>query len=69
MAEEAAEKHRKAFLQGLKPIGFWSFTPGLKPRPPKERHSPQAAKPWCDEKADVHTDSVVLNFLAGDIEH
>jgi len=36
-AKEAAEKHRKAFLQGLKPIGFRTFTPGLKPRPPKEK--------------------------------
>jgi len=36
-AEEAAEKHRKAFLQRLKPIGYKGFTPGLKPRPPKEQ--------------------------------
>jgi|GEM_PF-1991051 hypothetical protein len=35
-AEQAAEKPRKDFLQGLKPIGYKSFTPGLKPRPPKE---------------------------------
>jgi hypothetical protein len=31
------EKHREAFLQGLKPVGFWCFTLGLKPRPPKEK--------------------------------
>ncbi len=36
-AEEAGEKHRKTFLQGLKPIGFRNLTPGLKPRPPKEK--------------------------------
>jgi hypothetical protein len=36
-AEEAAEKHQKAFLQGLKPIRFGCFTPGLKPQPPKEK--------------------------------
>jgi hypothetical protein len=24
------------FPQGLKPVGYKSFTPGLKPRPPKE---------------------------------
>src|SRR5208283_5398368 len=26
----------RGFLQGLKPTGFGSFAPGLKPRPPKE---------------------------------
>jgi len=36
MAEEAAEKCMKTFLQGLKPIGFEGFTQGLKPLPPKE---------------------------------
>src|SRR5208282_2954738 len=36
MAEEAAGKYRKDFLQGLKPIGYKCNTPGLKPRPPKE---------------------------------
>ena len=32
----AEEKPRNAFLQGLKPIQSKRFTPGLKPRPPKE---------------------------------
>jgi molybdate transport system substrate-binding protein len=36
-AEEATEKGRKGFLQGLKPVGYTDFTPGLKPRPPKEK--------------------------------
>jgi hypothetical protein len=27
----------KVFLQGLKPADFEGFTPGLKPRPPKEQ--------------------------------
>jgi hypothetical protein len=35
-AEEAAGEYRKNFLQGLKPIDISGFTPGLKPRPPKE---------------------------------
>jgi hypothetical protein len=35
-------KDRKNFLQGLKPIGFRDFTPGLKPRPPKETSFLQA---------------------------
>jgi hypothetical protein len=34
--KEAAEKHRNSFLQGLKPSRSGCFTPGLKPRPPKE---------------------------------
>jgi hypothetical protein len=54
-AEEAAEKYRKAFLQGLKPIGFKSFTPGLKPRPPKERRPFPQAVPftalWAKSRA------------------
>ena len=33
----ATEKSEKCFLQGLKPIGFGGFTPGLKSRPPKEK--------------------------------
>jgi hypothetical protein len=36
MADQAAGKYRKDFLQGLKPIGYEATTPGLKPRPPKE---------------------------------
>ncbi len=36
-AEEATQRGRKCFLQWLKPIGPKRFTPGLKPRPPKER--------------------------------
>src|SRR5208337_1084553 len=35
--KEVAEKPGKDFLQGLKPVGASSFTPGLKPRPPKEK--------------------------------
>src|SRR5208283_3404248 len=35
-SHQPAKKHGKAFLQGLKPIGFGSFTPGLKLRPPKD---------------------------------
>src|SRR5271157_1877320 len=38
-AEQGAEKLDKDSLQGLKPIGHRGFTPGLKPRPPKERTS------------------------------
>jgi hypothetical protein len=38
-AWRAAEKARKTFLQGLKPIRARRFAPGLKPRPPKERNS------------------------------
>ena len=34
----AAEKPSKPFLQGLKPIQSRRFTPGLRPRPPKERN-------------------------------
>jgi hypothetical protein len=37
MAEQAAEEYWIDFLQGLKPVGHRSFTPGLKPRPPEER--------------------------------
>ena len=37
MTSQAAEKLVKVFLQGLKPIGFRTFMPGLKPRPPKEK--------------------------------
>jgi len=37
MAEEAAEKCKNTFLQGLKPIGFEGFAQGLKPLPPKEK--------------------------------
>jgi len=51
--EEAAERHRKAFLRGLKPIGYKSFTPELKPRPPKEQAFPASCeavplkkRPW-----------------------
>ncbi len=36
-AEESAGKYGNSFLQGLKPIDCRSFTPGLKPRPPKEK--------------------------------
>jgi len=36
-ASEAAEKCRKTFLQGLKPVGFEGLTQGLKPLPPKEK--------------------------------
>jgi len=34
--EAATEKQGKHFLQGLKPIHAERFTPGLKPRPPRE---------------------------------
>jgi hypothetical protein len=44
-AEEVGEEYREDFLQGLKPIGYKCFTPGLKPRPPKERTFPQTVKP------------------------
>jgi len=37
MAEEAAEKSKERFLQGLKPNGFEGFTQGLKPLPAKEK--------------------------------
>jgi hypothetical protein len=37
MAEEDAENNKRTLLQGLKPIGYMGFTPGLKPRPPKEK--------------------------------
>jgi len=43
-AEEAAEKCRKDSLQGLKPIGYKGFTPGLKPRPPKETTFPASCE-------------------------
>jgi len=43
-AEEAAGKYRKEFLQGLKPTGYKGFTPGLKPRPPKEKTFSAACK-------------------------
>jgi hypothetical protein len=36
MDEEGAERPEKAFLQGLKPIVYKGFAPGLKPRPPKD---------------------------------
>jgi rRNA maturation RNase YbeY len=36
-ALQVAKKGRPSFLQGLKPIDSGGFTPGLKPRPPKER--------------------------------
>ena len=36
-AKQAAEKLGETFLQGLKPIGAKSLTPGLKPRPPREK--------------------------------
>jgi hypothetical protein len=35
-AELAAEKRPKTFLQGLKPVRYKAFTPGLKPLPPEE---------------------------------
>jgi len=41
-SEEAADKSKKGFLQGLKPIGFGGIAPGLKSRPPKEKFPPQA---------------------------
>jgi hypothetical protein len=31
-----SQKQEKNFLQGLKPLDSKLFTPGLKPRPPKE---------------------------------
>jgi hypothetical protein len=31
------EKTLQGFLQGLKPVGLRALTPGLKPRPPKEK--------------------------------
>jgi hypothetical protein len=37
MPEKVAEESEKSFLQGLKPICFGAFSPGLKPRPPKEK--------------------------------
>jgi len=43
-AEEAAEKGRKDSLQRLKPIGYKGFTPGLKPRPPKETTFPASCE-------------------------
>jgi len=45
-AEQAAEKLDKGYLQGLKPNGYKGFTPGLKPRPPKEE---------CKELRGRHT--------------
>src|SRR5208337_2592935 len=35
--KEVAGKAEKHFLQGLKPLSFKGFTPGLKPRPPEEK--------------------------------
>src|SRR6266436_7382347 len=35
---EHCGKRGNNFLQGLKPIGFMRVTPGLKPRPPEEKH-------------------------------
>jgi hypothetical protein len=32
-----AKEYRHVYLQGLKPIRFSGFAPGLKPRPPKEK--------------------------------
>jgi len=37
MAKQVADESKKGFLQGLKPVGFGASTPGLKPRPPKEK--------------------------------
>jgi hypothetical protein len=35
--EQVAEKGLQPFLQGLKPFHSRSISPGLKPRPPKEK--------------------------------
>jgi len=36
MERGRAEKPEGGSLEGLKPVGFRLFAPGLKPRPPKE---------------------------------
>src|SRR5271166_3638504 len=50
MDKPAEEKHRRVFLQGLKPIYLYTFTLGLKPRPTKERVLParrRGRRPGC----------------------
>jgi hypothetical protein len=43
-ADEAAEKGLKPFPQGLKPASLGGFTPGLQPRPPKEKLFPASCE-------------------------
>ena len=40
-------ERQKEFLQGLKPIILSGFTPGLKPRPPKEKNFPRRDAVRC----------------------
>ena len=60
VASDDAGKCRREFLQGLKPIGSVRFTPGLKPRPPKETTSPtgRSAMPQSREGSRVLTPEV-----------
>ena len=60
-ATEADEEWRKNFLQGLKPNCFRTFTPGLKPRPPKDKAFSASWRPCTDEERARLPDRVGVN--------
>jgi hypothetical protein len=55
-------KAKKEFLQWLKPICFGDFTPGLKPRPPKEKRFSGSVIGGC---GDVFTGRVARGAAPG----